>query len=213
MRPDRLEVELLSETCWASGGAGEVDVELDVDELGLPVLGGKALHGLLVDTWLSLRGCFPHLHNSGRRLFGYSGDLTEATALYVGSARLPSLVRQWVAAALTRADERLDVADIREAASTVRTQTAVARPTGAAATGSLRTLRSAMAGLSLQAPLVWKADLPPAAQEQATCCLALCALATRETGLRRTRGLGFIRLTLDGDLRATRTAAAGAGRP
>src|SRR5690606_30147597 len=67
--PTRIVIELLSDTTFGRGEGtpGTVDVEIEHDTYGLPMLGGKSLRGLLRDTWLSMQEHFPDLSDAGRR--------------------------------------------------------------------------------------------------------------------------------------------------
>lgn len=213
-RPSTLAVRLLSHACFATGAtSATVDIDIEHDELGLPVLGGRALHGLLADTWRTIAPHFPHLEDAARRLFGRSGRLDQASGLYVGSARTHPTVRRWVRAALDRTDDPLTALDVLEAATAVRTSTAIDRPTAAAAEGTLRAVRCVMPGWRLYAQLDWLVDLPDDEQTAAEACLAVTALGTRHAGLRRTRGMGLVEITFHGDLDRTRRAAEAARPP
>jgi len=208
--PAALTVTLLSDTTFGAGGAGlgEVDVDIERDDLGLPVMGGKALHGLLRDAWLAMAGAFPHLDRAAVRVLGRPGDLHEAGVLRVGDARVDAAVRAWVAHALERSGATVTPADVLAALTGVRARTAEDRATGGPARGTLRTARVALRTLTLHAPLTWL-DAPA---DDDRSCLALCALATRHAGLGSNRGAGHVQVSLDGDPDLTRTLATGATR-
>src|SRR5690554_4910085 len=94
-RPERIVIELLSDTTFGRGEGtpGKVDVEVEHDAYGLPMLGGKALRGLLRDSWLSMQARFPELQVAGRRVFGPHGDLEETAILRIGDATLEAPAR------------------------------------------------------------------------------------------------------------------------
>ena len=64
--PQTLHMELLSDATFGrgEGTAGQVDTEVEHDEFGIPYIGGKAVRGLLRDTWLSMR---PHTSPNSER--------------------------------------------------------------------------------------------------------------------------------------------------
>ncbi|GIX46055.1 MAG: hypothetical protein KatS3mg131_0266 [Candidatus Tectimicrobiota bacterium] len=207
LRPESLVVELLSDTTFGRGEGtpGVVDVEVEHDNHGLPMLGGKALRGLLRDSWLSMQAYFPDLHGAACRVFGPHGDLDETAILRIGDAIVEPAARAYFVAASEREHHPLDRATILEALTDIRSQTAEERSTGAPARRTLRTVRVVLRGLKLVAPLLWLAK-PDAKDCQ---CLALAALATRHGGLGRNRGRGHLRITVDGNLDRTRALARG----
>jgi hypothetical protein len=212
--PGTITVDLLSDSTFSRGEptAGEVDVEVEHDELGLPFLGGKALHGLLRDTWLSLAPYFPHLLPAAQRLLGRPAALRDAATLRVGDATLDeplavagtlasaNAVRAWVAHAESRERHPIAPGEVLRALTDIRWQTAEERATGAPAHATLRSSRVVLRGHRLTAPLTW--ERPPTTDELR--CLALSVLGTRHAGLGRNRGRGHVRLSLDGDVAGTR---------
>jgi hypothetical protein len=205
--PARIQIELLSDTTFTrgEGTAGEVDVEVDHDALGLPVVPGKALHGLLRDAWLTMARHFSDLAGPARQVLGVEGDLTETSLLRVGDAVLPPDVREWVRYAVSRRDDPLTPGQVLRTLTAVRRQTAQDRLTGAADLTTLRSSRVVLRGLRLASPLTW---LTPPGPEHLQ-VLALCALGVRHGGLARSRGRGHLLVTLDGNEEATRKMAKG----
>jgi hypothetical protein len=203
--PRSLVIELLSDTTFArgEGTAGVVDVEVDHDDLGLPVARGKRLHGLLRDAWLSMRPHFPELAQAACRVLGEEADLDERSILRVGDGTLPEEVGAWVRYAVGRERHPLRPELVLTTLTDIRRQTAVSRATGAPEETTLRSSRVVLRGTRLTAPLHWLAE--PGTDEVR--CLALCVLASRHGGWQRNRGRGFLRMTLDGDLPTTRQAA------
>ncbi len=206
-QPQTLVVELISDTTFArgEGTAGVVDVEVDHDDLGLPIVRGKRLHGLLRDTWLSMRPHFPELAEAACRVLGEEADLDERSILRIGDGIMPEEVRTWVRYAVGREKNLhpLRPEQVLTTLTDIRRQTAVSRVTGAPEETTLRSSRVVLRGVRFTAPLHWLAE--PAHNE--TRCLALCAMGVRHGGWQRNRGRGFLRVTLDGNWETTRQAA------
>lgn len=203
--PQHLVVELLSDTTFArgEGTAVVVDVEVDHDDIGLPLLRGKRLHGLLRDAWLSMRTHFPVLAAAASRVLGEEANLEERSILRIGDGTLSEDVRAWVRYAVRRERHALRPEQVLTTLTDVRRQTAVSRATGAPEETTLRSSRVVLRGVCFTAPLHWLAE--PGHDE--VHCLALCALALRHGGWQRNRGRGFLRVTFDGVLETTRRAA------
>lgn len=207
--PTRIVIELLSDTTFGRGEGtpGAVDVEIEHDAYGLPMLGGKSLRGLLRDSWLSMQKHFPDdLLDAGRRVLGPHGNVDETAILRFGDAMVEESTRTFFVAAVEREHHPLPASAILTALTEIRLQTSEERRSGAPARTTLRSTRVALRGLKLVAPLSWLAE-PSRADCQ---CLALAALATRHAGLGRNRGRGHLRLTLDGELEQTRVLAGSA---
>jgi hypothetical protein len=209
--PQNLVIELLSDAAIASGLStpGSVDTEVVHDDVGLPYIRGTVIHGLLRDSWLSMRHHFPDLEEVARDLLGQEGDhSTTGAVLRVGDALLPWEVRQWAHYAVHRENNRNPLRPqlILKSLTDVRRQTAQSRETGGPDEHTLRATRVVLRGLSFYAPLQWLAGEPPPKTVQ---CLALCALGTRHLGLGRNRGLGFACVTLDALLERTQEVAGG----
>ena len=205
--PGHISIELLSGTTFGHGEGmpGAVDVEVEHDAHGLPMLGGKALRGLLRDSWLSMQDHFPELRDAAPRVLGPHGDLAETSILRLGDGLIEKAARTLPVAATEREHHPLASSTILSALTEVRSQTSEERKTGAPAQTTLRSSRVALRGLRFEAPLTW---LEPPARADLQ-CLALAALATRHGGLARNRGRGYLRLTVDGDLERTRALARG----
>lgn len=206
--PECLVIELLSDTTFGRGEGtpGAVDVEVEHDAYGLPMVGGKALRGLLRDSWLSMQEHFPDLQAAGCRVLGPHGDLEETAILRIGDATIEESARAFFVSATERQHHPLAPETILAALTEIRAQTSEERTSGAPARTTLRSTRVVLRGLKLVAPLSWL-SVP---DSQDTQCLALAALATRHGGLARNRGRGHLRITIDGDLEGTRSLARGA---
>ncbi len=209
--PRTLHIELLSDASFGrgEGTAGEVDSEVEHDEFGIPFIGGKAVRGLLRDTWLSMRPLFPELRKAGDRVFGPTKRFLcdDVCVLRVGDALLQQDVRAWLIASATRAVERdcVSRAMILAACTDIRYQTAEDRLTGAPAAGTLRSSRVVLRTFAFEAPLTWRTSAGAAEDDMRV--LAMSALATRHGGQMRNRGRGHLRISLDGDLEGTRGLA------
>lgn len=195
--PSHLTIELLSDTTFASttSSGSLVDIDVEHDPItGLPVLRGKTLHGLLRDSWLSMRAHFAPLDDAFVRVLGKDRayKYKDESIVHIGNALPP--VFNAVSEVVGDASRRLRSEQIRASLTTTRRQTAIERESGAADDGSLRSSRTIIKGLSFHAPLTWF-KLPTDADLYA---LWLCASATRHLGLRRNRGRGFVRVTLSG---------------
>lgn len=209
--PSFLKIELLSDATFSrgEGAAGVVDTEVERDELGMPFIGGKTVRGLLRDSWLSMSRHFPGLTDAAERVLGRAQAVDESCRLRIGDAILPPVIRAAVCQAMdpTRRAHPLSSGTILDGFTSIRYQTAEDRETGAPDITTLRSSRVVLRSFSFQASLSWLDDYRPIPADVRH--LALCALATRHGGLLRNRGRGHIRITLDGDLKATRKHAEG----
>jgi hypothetical protein len=203
--PRALTIDLLSDTTFGRGDgtAGEVDVEIEHDAYGLPFLGGKALRGLLRDSWLSMQDHFPGLWEAGHRVFGPHAGLDEVAILRLGDATLEERTRRYFVSAVERTLHPLTPDVVLRSVTEVRSQTSEDRATGAPARTTLRRTRVLVRGLRLVAPLGWL----EAPERRKLRCLALAALATRHAGLARNRGRGFLQMALDGNTPETQRLA------
>ncbi len=197
MRTSFLHITLLSEATPGKGGGtcGEVDVEINHDQYGLPVISGRTIQGLLRQSWQDFVGVFPELGKPGRTIFGNAGDNDEACIMRVGDGELPEYVTITVRNALTRKNKPLDRDRILLSLTGTRHQTAQNRNTGAPRSGSLRTSRVLIPGITLIAPITWLRE--PSDDEQR--CFAMTILGARHLGAGTTRGRGHVRIDIDGN--------------
>jgi hypothetical protein len=156
-----------------------------------------------------MQGCFLELAEASERVFGLKADMKKGSILWIGNAIVAEDdTRIWVEAAERRGSHPLSWQAILEALTDIRQQTSEERKTGAPAKTTLRSIRVAIRGLRLQAPLFWTAA--PGSDDLR--CLSLALLATRHAGLSRNRGRGHILLSLNGDLEKTRQLARGGAK-
>lgn len=211
--PDFLTVRLLSEATFGRGEGtpGEVDVDIERDALGLPLIRGKTLRGLMRDSWLSMAHGFPELSAAGHAILGIEADLDDTAILSLGNGLLVGSAgddtlgdpRPWIAHAVADPRRAVRPDDVFAALTGVRHQTSEARDTGAPRTHTLRASRTALRDLVFQADLDW--TRPP--NDDEIRCLALIVLGVRHAGLGRNRGRGHIELSLGGDVTTTRARA------
>ena len=205
--PSFVRIELLSDATFSrgEGATGIVDTEVERDEFGMPFIGGKTVRGLLRDSWLSMSGHFPSLQQAAEHVLGQSQALDESCRLRIGDAVLPAPIRATVRGAAERGEHPLQPGVILDGFTSIRYQTAENRETGAPDATTLRSSRVVLRGFVFEGGLSWLDGYQPTADDAQL--LALCALATRHGGLLRNRGRGHIRVTLDGEIEATRKYA------
>jgi hypothetical protein len=204
-----LELELLSDTTpgRGEGVAGLVDAEVQHDELGLPVISGRALKGLLVNECAIILRALGQTHggewhDAARALFGERGETDDAAAgLSIGPATLaPDLIAQLRGESETK---RPAPEKILSSLTAIRRQTRI-NEHGAPKDQTLRATRVILRGLTFYAPLLFEQE--PIDQQREL--LAACVLAVRRLGTGRNRGKGRVKARLtDRDLEPTRFAA------
>lgn len=209
--PSFLQIELLSDATFSRGerAVGVVHTEVERDDLGMPFIGGKTLRGLLRDSWLSMSPYFSGLAEAAERVLGRSQAVDESCRLRIGDAVLPATIRATVRRAVKRGEDHgehpLPSGAVLDGFTSIRYQTAEDRETGAPDVTTLRSSRVVLRGFMFEAGLSWLDGYQPTAADVRL--LALCALSTRHGGLLRNRGRGHIRMTLDGNIEATRKYA------
>lgn len=204
-----LELELLSDTTpgRGEGVAGLVDAEVQHDELGLPVISGRALKGLLVNECAVILHALGQTHggewhDAARALFGERGETDDFTAgLSIGPATVaPDLIAQLRG---EREEKRPAPEKILSTLTAIRRQTRM-NEYGAPDDQTLRATRVIMRGLTFYAPLLFEQE--PTDQQRAL--LAACVLAVRRLGTGRNRGKGRVKVRVtDRALEPARFAA------
>jgi CRISPR-associated protein Csx10 len=191
-----LTITLLSDACFFQPSSRHVlvDAETCADELGLPMIPGKTLHGLLRDTWLSCVEAMSDGTDTGYALLGQpqAHDDTQPGILRIGRALMPEPIRDRVRWATMRRDNPLPGEAVRTAFFWTRTGTAVNAATGAPRTDTLRGVRVVPAGTVLHAPIQSSRLLKPEERD----LLCLLANLTRHGGIERNRGLGHLLLAV-----------------
>lgn len=195
-----LKFKFLSDTCFSSPTAlnATVDTEVVLDELGLPMASGKTLHGLLRDTYLTVKGALDAA-GDGPALLGSPLSLREEGALRIGDAFLADEhgqdLRPWIRFLLhekKNLGSALPLRALRDAFLGTRVLTAEERTTGAPKTDTLRWVRVVPQGTTLIAPLMTKRPLTPAE----LLLLDRLVRLTRHVGTSRNRGLGLVRISV-----------------
>jgi CRISPR-associated protein Csx10 len=192
-----LEIELLSDTCFSAPASldNTVDTNVAEDSLGLPMLPGKTIRGLLLDTWLAAQLATRNelgLPENGERLLGISQSHLLIGRLRIGDALMTGGVREWMQRRMwevREAQSSLPKLAIREAFTRKRVLTSIDGAGGAPKSESLRTIRVLPRGMKLRAPLDARGEIDWDLLE------TLVAL-TRHAGLHRNRGLGHIRMAI-----------------
>lgn len=188
-----LTVQLKSDTTFGRGEgvAGLVDLEIEHDQAGMPLISGRTLKGLLVEEWANLRFALQSsaFDDAARWLFGHSGATQGAGSamMHVGEACLPPDLR-----AAILADKSLTPSRVLAALTTIRRQTSIDAQDAAPEEASLRAERAVVRGTQLLARLHF--DVPPDSDQLAL--LAACLLAVRRGGTGRNRGRGRLALLL-----------------
>jgi CRISPR-associated Csx10 family RAMP protein len=203
-----LKIHFCSDTCFSMPAALDAtyDANVAMDRLGLPIAPGKTLHGLLRDTWLTVRDTLDKT-DVGFLLLGKPGSHAGEGLLRIGDARVDMATREWVQRARDRSEEsRITVAALRDAFLLSRTMTSEDRLNGAPKQDTLRVVRMVPAGTVLIAPLTLKmphrgpcgaalsSEEKVQKQQEAIDLLDLLARLTRHVGLDRNRGLGHVRM-------------------
>ena len=202
-----LEIKLISPLTSAAGEGrvGVVDTDIAFDDLGLPILPGRRLKGLwreaYSDVWDAWQRC-GKTPTSVDNIFGKPGQKPNdgIACFYIGNAELKNAlvsnsIKKWLEYLQfqsSRREPKILVDDVVDYYSTVRTQTAIDRRTGAAKENTLRLTRTLESGWVFRAPVHF--NEPP--NTELKNALALGALALRYMGTARTRGLGKIQCYL-----------------
>lgn len=213
-----LKITLLSNAIFGKGDgvAGEVDIEIQHDELGCPFLSGKEIKGILVEECADILALLPEgsqarikLENAACSLFGRPGSLLDdQSKMFISDAELPDDLKKALSIekerffTLRSADynkiEEHHIKEINnlfrlqvlEAFTTIRSQTAMDE-NGVAKEHSLRSSRVILRNNLF----VSKIYLNGLSVEESETCLALlsaCVKAFRRVGNSRNRGLGKI---------------------
>jgi CRISPR/Cas system CSM-associated protein Csm3 (group 7 of RAMP superfamily) len=194
-----LRIELLSDAAFGRGDgvAGVVDSEVEHDsKTGLPFIKGRTIKGLMVeacaDIIFGLSRCCPKAHNSfydvASDLFGIPGsDINSSGILHFHAATLPSDFVSKIKQSEYKSHK------ILEALTDIRRQTAVDSKSDTPLDHSLRNIRVIIRKTVFHAPVT--TDYP--LDDKSLALLAACANTVHHAGQNRTRGLGYIKVTLE----------------
>ena len=194
-----LKIKLLSDATFGRGDgvAGLIDQEVEHNAAGIPFLRGRTLKGLLSEECENLIALFSteteqqHWQQVADRLFGTLGSTTHTiAAAHFGDACLPADLQAAIAYQVAQA--ALTPAEVLNALTTIRRQTAIDADTGAPDKGSLRTARVILRDHTFSADILF--DQSPT--DDMLSLLALGATALRRLGSCRNRGRGHVRCTL-----------------
>jgi hypothetical protein len=203
--PPRLQLrfKLLSDATFGRGEGvpGEVDAEVQHDDLGMPYFGARALKGVLAQECADLLYALGQKSEKDRwwqaaaMLFGRPGSSNDdAGALIVGDAQLPPKLRQAIAYAVIKT-RGISRSQVLASLTTVRKQTANSVETGAPMDQTLRAMRVVLRGTEFIAPLRFRT----AVSEDALALLAACVASLRRLGMGRNRGRGEVEAWLTDD--------------
>jgi len=188
----RLKLELLSDAVPGSGEglAGVIDTEIAQDEYGLPYIPGKRIKGILRESAEELQ-YIGEIKSDIKDIFGKEGEKW-GSMFKISDGYLENYKDLRNFLAYCSMDSELKQIFNRQAVldffTYTRTQTAIERETGIAEEKSLRTLRVLKKGLEFYFDVHCK-------DEYIEDLKKICKV-TRNFGLRRTRGLGEIKLEL-----------------
>ena len=190
MADEWLKATILSGATFSAGKGlvGDVDVEVEQEPCGLPIIRGRTLKGLLVEERHNILDVLrdPCWEKAAGRLFGKEKENECTGILWIGDARLPEKAREVSQKAITRPHDKLSPLQILSSLTDVRRQTRIDRETGAAADGSLRAVRVVLPSVAFYAPLRWLSD--PSDDDKTF--LSLCVMSVKRGGLARNRGRG-----------------------
>jgi hypothetical protein len=195
MKDYTVTIQLLSDTTFGRGEglAGSVDTEIEHDQYGCPVIGGRTLKGLLREEWTTIAETLDRNNQEWHPIadFLFGDTVSEQPAkLHIGAATLPPNLLQHVQKQVQ--DKDLTATDVLASLTTVRRQTAVNATTDVPKVGSLRSERALIRTTWLAAPLTFEEE----PTDRHLALLAACVLAVRRGGLGRNRGRGRLELRL-----------------
>jgi hypothetical protein len=197
--PVYLKIKLLSDTAFGRGDgvAGVVDNEIEHDvTTGLPIIKGRTVKGLVVEACANILFGLSKFSNTAHDLFaeaasdmfGLPGsDLDSDGWLHFGPATLPAdLVLRIKQHGFSRQE-------ILNVFTDIRRQTASDPTRDTPLDSTLRATRGVVREMIFHAPVSSIASLGDVHQA----LLAACANTVRLAGHNRTRGLGWLQVTLE----------------
>lgn len=193
----RLRILLRSDTAFGRGDgiAGLIDSEFEHDSsTGFPIIKGRTLKGLLVESCADIlyaletgqNPAYRDYYRAAAKLFGIPGSTLEDTGcLHIGVAQLAEDLR-------IHASGRFSRQEIIDGLTVMRRQTSVDAATDKPLDGTLRTTRAVMRGVAFYSHL--HSDQPLDAVDIEL--IAACAAGLRAAGQNRTRGMGWLAVSL-----------------
>lgn len=207
----KLRIQLRSDAAFGRGDgiAGLVNSEIEHDaQTGFPFIKGRTLKGLLVESCADILYALASNKNtaletlmvSASRLFGQPGaTYAESGHLHIGKAQLPADLRQYLQAYNVDREAKgrsgYSKEQVMQAFTTIRHQTAVDSKKGTPLKTSLRATRVILRETIFYAPLHEMRTL----ENTDYALLAACAKGVKRGGQNRTRGLGWLDVTLTDD--------------
>lgn len=202
MKRINLKIKLKSDACFSRGDGtpGEVDIEVQHDHYGLPFLSGKALKGLLheeaaelVDALIMAGSTAIKWNEIANRVFGAPGSSLEKQGLVTfGDAMLPADLRSKVIESIQKGE--ISPHQVLLLFTGSRTQTANDE-TGAPIPETLRVIRT----IPRETPFEAELTVDDKAEEIDLAFLSACVKAFRRAGSNKTRGLGKLLASIDGE--------------
>jgi CRISPR/Cas system CSM-associated protein Csm3 (group 7 of RAMP superfamily) len=204
MEEIKLTVVLKSPACFSigEGTVGEVDIEIQHDEYGLPFLNGKTVKGLLHEEAAELvfalkkAGSTENWEQISNSIFGEPGSTADTQgAVNIGDLHLPADFREKIISEIGR--KQTSAYEVLRLLTSIRTQTAVDE-NGAPKPETLRTLRIIPSETAFEASIFYD-KLEP----KERIFLYSCLMALRRAGSNKSRGLGklYISTVPDFDLK------------
>lgn len=213
--PDMIGINLLSDTTFSRGDgtAGEVDVEVVHDDMGMPYVPARTLKGLLLDSWLAMAHVFRDDALAAEEVFGVAGDMGATGRMRLDDGCLPREVRAVIEHATRRKDNPVAPGDILRAFTGIRRRTARDRKTGGPREATLRAIRVVIRDAPAAASVISSRPtfLAPIAiadsgfTDDHWRVLARACLGMRHAGLGRNRGAGHVRLSIQREVQGKLT--------
>lgn len=196
----RLKIKLLSDLCTYSGEIYNSLADIDVvyDKYGLPYIPAKRIKGCIRESFLELVnfGIYPvEMYN---KIFGNEGDLSAAFS--IGNAYLDSY--DDICSDLENCEDRglVHAQNVLKLYTYIRTQTSIDYETGTAAKGSLRNIRVVKKDTEFYADINFNRDKNGKTLSDAEAdALFNAAEMVTHMGVRRSRGLGLVKISRDTD--------------
>ncbi|TZE82169.1 hypothetical protein FWJ32_06675 [Calorimonas adulescens] len=194
-----IKIEVLSDAAFGSGDgiAGFVDMDLEYDGNGFPMLKGKTLKGIMTERCDFILDCLRQYKNpfleeyivSRQRLFGSHGSIY-GCIMHICNAVIPGKVEKWLMAAISQ--NRVTADEVENAITNTVVQTAVDQKTKEVKKNRLRTTRVLLHGNFLSSSLVFVEEPTVFDMELLTVSL----VSIKGIGLAKTRGRGRVSVSL-----------------